>query len=345
MADDAPTNDLAVMIPKATPKLEMPHDAILDGTNFADWKMVVTSVLEQHGLELTLTDPNLPNSKTRSVKTFLLFSMNKDHRTKISHCTSAFDIWQAISNIYQNNSKRAVNTLWKRLFNFKIASYAKVNEGISEMQGVVSELKTRKVDVPDSCLIGCIECALPDEFKDWLINWSMRESEPSLNELINSITNFIETIKSTENRACAAFTSKDSKTPEGDIFCRYCKRKNHVIADCRILARKQAEKDKAQKPEIAMMAHTNTSDQSSWLLDSGASLHMTCNKQWLSDYTPLVSPVLIRLGDDQIIEAKGYGTVRTTNAVLHNFHYVPDIKTNLFSIPSTTNNTRNPSHD
>src|SRR6185436_16730355 len=47
-----------------------------------------------------------------------------------------------------------------------------------------------------------------------------------------------------------------------------------------------------------------------WFLDSGATDHMTNNKDALCDYKPFARPKDIQLGDDSIIKSYGSGTVR-----------------------------------
>lgn len=143
-------------------RLEIPRDAVLDGKNYTDWKMIVISVLEQHNMENIVfkSDSSLVESaemltKTKAAKTFLLFAMNREHRNKLSH---AYQIWSSIANIYENKSKRGINTLWKRLFNFRINSPDQISQGISEMQTIASGLRARQINVDDSCLIGCIVC-------------------------------------------------------------------------------------------------------------------------------------------------------------------------------------------
>lgn len=310
--------------------------------------MVTMSVLQQHKLQDVVKsefDANTNQDSANNAKTFVLFSMNREHRNKISHCTTAAEIWSAISNIYENKSKRAINTLWKRLFNYRIHSIDHISDGISEMQTIISSLRTRNVHVEESCLIGCIECALPADFNDWLVNWSMREHEPDFNELVNAINNHVEILKSTETKAMIATLSVKpalSEDNKSGLSCKYCKKPGHTIAECRKLKRKKAEQQQAQIAQsppsgaFAMMASTSHPEKSSWLADSGASLHMTPNLSWIQDYTPLVRPVQIRLGDDRFIQAEGFGKVITTQGVINNVHYVPLIGTNLLSLPSAT---------
>jgi len=349
-------NDQLIARTRAIGHLEIPKDAILDGSNYTDWKLVVISVLQQYDLMFAIQSYDPTQAVVcSSVKTFLLFSMNRDHRNKINHCSTAHEIWQAITSIYENKSTRAVTMLWKRLFQFKIASYQQVNDGISEMQTIVSDLKGRNILVDDSCLIGAIESALPDEFKEWSLTWSMREKEPTINELINAINNHLETLKSSEAHAMFAKSGKPDHRPnkskesgsKDDKFCKYCKKGGHTIEECRKLKRKKAEEgkkdskdskdSKSKTPDFSMVASmSSTISKSEWLADSGCSIHLTNNRNWISDYTQLITPIKIHLGDDSIIEAKGYGDVRTTKCTIRNVHFAPDVVCNLFSIASAT---------
>ncbi len=78
-----------------------------------------------------------------------------------------------------------------------------------------------------------------------------------------------------------------------------------------------------------------------WLIDSGASSHMTSQMQYLTDYRKFDTPEKVGLGDGQVVEALGVGNVRvkmlfkvsdSQKAVLYNVLYVPKLTCNLFSV-------------
>ena len=81
-------------------------------------------------------------------------------------------------------------------------------------------------------------------------------------------------------------------------------------------------------------------DDEPWLMDSGASHHMTSNKHLFNDYTPLQKQVTIELGNNNIIYAEGKGTIciklnvngKQTNNTLTDVLYAPKLRQNLFSI-------------
>ena len=78
-----------------------------------------------------------------------------------------------------------------------------------------------------------------------------------------------------------------------------------------------------------------------WLVDSGASSHMTSQKEFLVSYREFETPEKVGLGDGRIVEAVGIGNIhlnmlfRVSNskrAVMYNVLYVPKLACNLFSV-------------
>ena len=78
-----------------------------------------------------------------------------------------------------------------------------------------------------------------------------------------------------------------------------------------------------------------------WLIDSGASSHMTPEKELLVNYHQFEKPEVVGLGDGRTVEAIGVGTVYMNmtfkvsdpkRAVLEQVLYVPKLACNLFSV-------------
>ena len=82
-------------------------------------------------------------------------------------------------------------------------------------------------------------------------------------------------------------------------------------------------------------------DIDAWFVDSGASVHMNCNKKWYTNYKETQNGASIYLGDDRAYQIKGYGDIPVTlpnGSVRHirNVVYVPGIKKNLISVSTIT---------
>ena len=76
-------------------------------------------------------------------------------------------------------------------------------------------------------------------------------------------------------------------------------------------------------------------------MDSGASSHMTQDKELLSDYREFENPEKVGLGDGHVVNAVGIGKVRVNmlfkmskskESVIHEVLYVPKLTCNLFSV-------------
>ena len=75
----------------------------------------------------------------------------------------------------------------------------------------------------------------------------------------------------------------------------------------------------------------------SWVIDSGASAHMTRTPSTLSSLTPTTAYPPVSLADCRSCSVKGYGSTKPTPSLtLHNILYVPGFPTNLLFISTIT---------
>ena len=81
------------------------------------------------------------------------------------------------------------------------------------------------------------------------------------------------------------------------------------------------------------------------IMDSGATSHMTYNKDWLTDFKDVNPPEVVVLGDGHRVFAHGIGTLAVTlqfdddmnhTADMRNCLFVPDLSCSLFSVKSAT---------
>eukprot|EP00253_Pinus_taeda_P003693 PITA_03693 len=84
-------------------------------------------------------------------------------------------------------------------------------------------------------------------------------------------------------------------------------------------------------------ALTASNEDDIWYVDSGASSHMTGNKEFFESLEEIINGSKIYLGDDNGYQIKGHGviSVKLPNGKishLSNFLYVPGIKKNLISV-------------
>ena len=138
----------------------------------------------------------------------------------------------------------------------------------------------------------------------------------------------------------------------GDVghIQRYCprKRKWHKakIAESKKSRQENSDVDGEDVYAAAFMAfagNVKSADKECypWLIDSGASSHMTKEKHVLINFQEFEDPENVALGDGRVVKALGSGRVQMNmlfpgteakKAVLHDVLYVPKLTCNLFSV-------------
>ena len=124
-----------------------------------------------------------------------------------------------------------------------------------------------------------------------------------------------------------------------DLQCHYCKKLGHFKSECHKLKEDLAKGAGPSGGPAA--AYTSTVDKTShgksagvWLLDSGATNHMTGDSTLLSDFTPINHPVH-SYGGSVAATGKGNAMIHTAEApegiLLRDVLYVPGAPANLFS--------------
>jgi hypothetical protein len=133
--------------------------------------------------------------------------------------------------------------------------------------------------------------------------------------------------------------------------CNYCNNRGHWERDCN-KKKRDIEAGRDSRPGNVNLAAaveqtlqhralaTSLSPHSSteWILDSGATSHIISDKSHFSKYTPFTIPATLRMGDNSVVDIKGFGDVPVSfqvgefiqPATLHKVLHVPSITSNLF---------------
>ncbi|CAL1681040.1 unnamed protein product [Lasius platythorax] len=157
-------------------------------------------------------------------------------------------------------------------------------------------------------------------------------------------------------------TQRGQPKDKSEVECYFCHKKGHFARDCRQKKRNVSQKfeksaqsvqncafvstlnkhcDEVQPsiPASQMKALLSLDSSEVWLMDSGASRHITYRREWLENYEPVIGEE-IRLGDNGVCSVRGTGTVRIQKLVDSKWYpsvtedvlFVPDIRKNLFSV-------------
>jgi hypothetical protein len=154
-------------------------------------------------------------------------------------------------------------------------------------------------------------------------------------------------------------TGKGKKKDHSNLMCHYCQKKGHIQPDCH--KKKKDDADKKKKEEsgsgsggnkatnshilVSMSASIEevndnvgvalyAAERVHWMMDSGATHHISPHRSDFKDYTPCKGSVC--LGDKSTIDQVGVGSVVFTTSLgtpitLSNVLHIPQVKTRFMS--------------
>lgn len=111
---------------------------------------------------------------------------------------------------------------------------------------------------------------------------------------------------------------KPDSIKNNPVTCTFCKFNGHVWKDCRKLKarneqRKQvpSKNQKHENVDSSFMARDTsyTADKFNWIIDSGASKHMTSHREFMTNYEEFDTPLNIYMGNGEYMEAFGRGNI------------------------------------
>ena len=235
---------------------------------------------------------------------------------------------------------------------------------ISNLKSLHDQLKEMGVNVDDKELAMTLLASLPEKYKPLITALDVvGEAELSYEKVKNMISNDMKVHNEdafTAQRGKSKQQSKrghnnDNRNKSFQGKCYHCQEKGHFAKNCPRKtknesgktsqtgngAARRAEEYSTHDEEEALATSTmNVIGSSEWIIDSGATQHMTFKRNNLEDYVEFKKPTVVNLGDNRSILAYGKGTYRVTAVVddklqkiaLRDVLYLPELDKNLLSV-------------
>ncbi|MCO5604374.1 hypothetical protein L7F22_058539 [Adiantum nelumboides] len=161
-------------------------------------------------------------------------------------------------------------------------------------------------------------------------------------------------------------TRNPVNNPTPAKICIHCGRHGHLVHECRTKRREQQRTDRRPRSQLqhievpalsqygmeslqlfTLMLNstrdlaTSTNTSAEWLLDTGATHHMTLTSSWLRDYKTLARHVQAYLGDNHCLHAIGLGNLHVTlpsgtAIIIRDIYHIPDLRRNILSVTAAT---------
>lgn len=346
-----------------------------DGRNFKQWKFQVKCALRAKGLDINAPKPEDNNqlvqwNKDDGMAMFILTSsMDLNQISLIENCETAKGVMSKLEAIYEHKSEFNKIMIQEQFYQYSYSSSDTMAQHVSKVESLARQLRESGEEISDNAVMTKILSTLPSSYRSLRQAWlSLDPTKQTIHNLTSRLIDEEASLTSdTPSSETALIASKgnskqgkqkgnrnsDSATNNATtsschrFVCYNCNKRGHFARDCRA-PKKSIRKNQEQSDMLAFSAENNPSPlhrDENWILDSGASMHMTYKREYFCELNEFQGyKKTVKLGNKQDIAVYGEGSVlinklvkgQWEQSILKNVLYVPELRRNLFSEGAAT---------
>ena len=321
-------------------------------------------------------------SASKKAWTYICLAIEPEQQIHVRDTTTAKEAWDALKNQFARESILQKVRLRQSYYTCKFPSGGNMLAHINHMRSLHDQMKEMGINVDDKELAMTLLGSLPEQFKPLITALdAVGEDNLSFEKVKGMLLNDADRMSDTKKAEDAfsaqrGFDRKGKRWPRHDNprkgdgktgksfsgLCHYCQERGHFARDCPKKNPKNDGSNYKNKKSANIVEHekqdveeevinqealftSNNNSNPGWIIDSGATQHMTYEWSWLVNYVEFKRPCKVNLGDDRTILAFGKGTYNlvadlgngsTQNIALKEVLYLPDLKKNLLSVQAMT---------
>ena len=320
----------------------------------------------------------------RWVRSTILLSLDNEFVKNVMCCTTSKEIWERLSSLHEETSAANRVLLLAEFYEIKLKPDETIKSYVARAEYLYSQMKDCGVkSIDEATLVSKIVSGLPRWFMNFMSNWAERDHEkqrmvdllPRLLQEEKLINRFrkpkVENAHNTETKQNNAQKNKnggnknnsknsgkqnnnkkEKKTDEQKAYwqnrCYQCGKEGHIKPQCPDRKAKAPEKQEGNTSEsVIVVEEANSSiDSSNWIVDTGATRHMSYDKRDFINYQPFDEATTVLFGDKGTAQGLGIGDVKLIASVgekeklltIKGVMYVPALRRKLISISKATAN-------
>ena len=334
-----------------SPNQSMEQISYLREDNYFVWEFNARMKLAKKNLHDHIDVMKLPREmdeewKVKDVKAFAIIAtmVSPNFQTMIRSATSAAEAWEILKNFFVRRNTHNRVQMRRKIHEFKMGKGSNILEHLMKFDELCSSMEA-------------ISDGMDQDEQLIVLLGSLSADYDSIVKIIENIPNIdmmqakemihreYESLRLTESNELALRATKRNNVEgrgkyqqRGDRKgkfngkCFNCGRLGHRFAECR---QKRQQHDIQSKNEHAFMASNDVS--STWLLDSGASSHMSPFEKDFTNIQLLKTPIIISIANGVQLSATKFGNVsvmleNNDQVKIHDVLLVPGLDHRLLSV-------------
>ena len=356
----------------------------LDSSNWMTWKFQIKHLLLAKdlwgfvdGTEVLQGDASAQrradfNKRSQKAFSIIVMSVSSSQLYLITTYEDPARAWTALRNHFERDTLVNKLILKKQYFRVEMAEGTSMEAHIKTMKELTDRLAAINAPIAEEDQVVTLLGSLPRSYSTLVtaleardvvtlsyVQQSLIREEQKLKE-----SNMQQTGLDKVSGVGRALVGKhDRQTSKGyrNKVCYLCGETGHFCKDCPKNLHQKLSKPKHKGKSACLVSeeesHSDTepeekvfgvSSQSHnpniWIVDSGASSHMTQRKELLINYEEFDKPQKVSMGDGHVVEACGKGDIqftmtlekdRSKRVTMRDALYVPKLTCSLFSVRAT----------
>ncbi|UYV79484.1 hypothetical protein LAZ67_17002840 [Cordylochernes scorpioides] len=241
------------------------------------------------------------NTRQNKALAKICLSIGEEQQNHIRHLNSPKEVWDELQRLYApRDSKHRILQLRRKLYSQKFCQHPNMNTYLGSINLIVSELTGVGDKIEDGDLSMLILCGMSEDWDNVISTMcNLPESEFTSANIRRKLLAEAERRYATTNEGMGALSVRNSNKKQfphehqGSKTvrkCFECGKTGHIARDCFKLKKnngKQQEKGAIHQHHEAknlnvMYNAAVVSEEDTWVIDSGATHHMTPNRRYFS---------------------------------------------------------------
>ena len=305
-----------------------------------------------------------------TAKYIVLSNLDESQQVNVLTCETAREMWNKLTLIHEQKTETNKIGLLQRFHAYRMGESDTAVQHVSKVLNMARQLKDVGEPQSDATVIAKILASLAGRFSTLQIAWdSVDPARQTLEHLQERLIREDSRLEADTDAASALVATrkdrekKKPRKPKKEIECYRCHEMGHFARECKSERRKKDGDGKTRDCVLVVESNAtmrttrargsredaaceqvrellSVKQSETWLIDSGASRHLTYRREWLTDFRENRDGATISLGDNKECKVVGEGTVPVKKLVdgvwrdarIEKVLFVPELRKNLFSV-------------